>query len=122
MTPCVLQDFHHKHSQQLKMKFFLLSDLLVPRKLLQRLFCCFPVFRLAKVESSQKSHHICSTVTEAIRVTNNATSFGAINVQKTKFEAAKMILDPWNQQDMKELLKKNQMSHFPPFYNNVDPC
>ena len=27
-------------------------------------------------------------------------SFGAKNVQKTKFEAAEMILDPWNQQRM----------------------
>ena len=39
------------------------------------------------------SHHICSAVTGTIRVTNYATSFSA----KTKFEAAKMILDPWNQ-------------------------
>ena len=69
----------------------------------------FPVFRLAKVESSQKSNrtwlflhffapHICSAVTKTIRVTNYATSFGAKNVQKTKFEAAEMILDRWNQQ------------------------
>ena len=41
--------------------------------------------------------HICSAVTETIRVTNFATSFGARNIQKTKFEAAEMILDPWNQ-------------------------
>ena len=47
------------------------------------------------------SRHICSIVTKIIRVTNYATSFGAKNVQKTKFEAAEMIpviLDPWNQQ------------------------
>ena len=44
------------------------------------------------------SHHICSAVTKTIRVTNYATSFGAKNVQKAKFEAAEMILDPWNQQ------------------------
>ena len=44
------------------------------------------------------SRHICSAITETIRVTNNATSFGAKNIQKTKFEAAEMILDPWNQQ------------------------
>ena len=47
----------------------------------------FPVFWLAKFESSQKSnrmwffgdllHHICSALTETIWVTNYATSFGA---------------------------------------------
>ena len=31
-------------------------------------------------------------------MTNYATSFDAKNVQKTKFEAAEMILDLWNQQ------------------------
>ena len=44
------------------------------------------------------SRHICSAVTETIQVTNYATSFGAKKVQKTKFEVAEMILDPWNQQ------------------------
>ena len=39
------------------------------------------------------SRHICSAVTEIIRVTNYATSLARKNVQKTKFEAAKMILD-----------------------------
>ena len=67
----------------------------------------FPAPRLAKVESSQKSNgmwffrhfsrHICSTVAETIGVTNYAASFGAKNVQKTTFEAAKMMLGPWNQ-------------------------
>ena len=33
------------------------------------------------------------------RVTNYATSFGAKNVQKTKFEAAEIIVDPWNQHE-----------------------
>ena len=33
------------------------------------------------------SRHICSAVTETIRVTNYATNFGAKNVQKTKLEA-----------------------------------
>ena len=56
------------------------STLLVPWKLLQGLFYCFPAPRLAKVESSQKSNgmwfsdifsrHTCSTVTETIGVTN----------------------------------------------------
>ena len=32
-------------------------------------------------------------------VTNYAASFGAKNVQKTKFEAAEMMLGPWNQQE-----------------------
>ena len=68
----------------------------------------FPVFWLPKFESSQKSNwtwcmdiflrHICSAVTEKIWMTNYTTRFGAKNVQKTKFEAAAMILDPWNQQ------------------------
>ena len=48
------------------------------------------------------SRHICSAVTETIWVTNYATSFGAKNVQKTKFEAAEMILDLWNQQILKD--------------------
>ena len=34
-------------------------------------------------------------------MTNYATSLGAKNVKKTKFEAAVMILDPWNQQNNK---------------------
>ena len=33
--------------------------------------------------------HICSAVKKTIGVTNYTTSFGAKNVQKTKFEAAK---------------------------------
>ena len=82
--------------------------LLVPWRLLQRLFYCFSATWLAKVESSQKSNgiwflrhfsrHICSTVAETIRVTNYTASFGAKNVQKTTFEAAEMMLSPWNQQ------------------------
>ena len=42
--------------------------------------------------------HICSAVTETIWVTNYTTRFGTKNVQKTNFEAAEIILDPWNQQ------------------------
>ena len=44
------------------------------------------------------SHHICCTVTETTRVTNERQVMARKNVQKTKFEAAGMILDPWNQQ------------------------
>ena len=45
------------------------------------------------------SRYICSTVAETIGVTNyTASFFCAKNVQKTKFEAAEMILGPWNQQ------------------------
>ena len=44
------------------------------------------------------SRHFCSTVAETVGVTNNPESFGAKNVQKTTFEAAEMILGPWNQQ------------------------
>ena len=50
------------------------------------------------------SRHICSTVAETIGVTNYAASFGAKNVQKITFEAAEMILSPWNQQ--------NRVNHF----------
>ena len=42
------------------------------------------------------SLHICSTVAETISVTNNTACFGAKNVQI--FEAAEMMLGPWNQQ------------------------
>ena len=52
--------------------------------------------------------HICSTVEETIGVTNKSESFGAKNVQKTTFEAAEMILGPWNQQyslSMKRILE-----------------
>ena len=69
----------------------------------------FPVFWLTKVESSQKSNrtwffghfsrHICSAVTETIRVTNYATSFGAKKCSEM-FEATEMILDLWNQQSV----------------------
>ena len=45
--------------------------------------------------------HYCSAVTETIQMTNYATSLGAKNVKKTKFEAAVMILDAWNQQNNK---------------------
>ena len=44
------------------------------------------------------SHHICSAVTETIRVTTMRQVLPRKTVQKTKFEAAEMILDPWNQQ------------------------
>ena len=81
--------------------------LLVPRKLLQRFSFVFPVFWFPTVESSQKSNwtwcldifprNICSAVPNTIWVTNYTTRFGTKNVQKTKFEAAEMILDPWNQ-------------------------
>ena len=46
------------------------------------------------------SCHICSTAAETIGMTNNAAIFGAKNVQKTTFEAAEMVLCPWNQQIM----------------------
>ena len=37
-------------------------------------------------------------MSETMGVTNNPASFGVKNVQKTTFEAAEMILGPWNQQ------------------------
>ena len=100
--------------------------LLVPRKLLQRLFYCFPAPWLAKVESSQKlnrmwffrhfSRPICSTVAETIGVTNNAASFGKENVQKTTFEVTEMMLGPWNQQlrhNFMSLMYVHQLSEYP---------
>ena len=44
------------------------------------------------------SRHICSAVAETIGVTNYAASLAQKNVQKTTFEAAEMMLGPWNQQ------------------------
>ena len=68
---------------------FLFSDWLMLNHLKSRIECGFlDIF----------SRHICCTVKKTIRVTNYATSFGVKNVQKTKFEAAEMIVDPWNQQ------------------------
>ena len=69
--------------------FFLLPDWLELNHLKSRMEYGF---------SDIFSCHICSTVEETIGVTNNSESFGAKNVQKTTFEAAEMILGPWNQQ------------------------
>ena len=68
--------------------FFLLPDWLKLNHLKSRMGCIFRHF----------SRHICSTVAETIGVTNFAACFGAKNVQKTIFEAAEMVLGPWNQQ------------------------
>ena len=70
--------------------FFLLPDWLKLNHLKSRMECGFPdIF----------SRHFCSTVAETIGLTNYAARFGAKNVQKTTFEAAEMILGPWNQQN-----------------------
>ena len=69
--------------------FFLLPDWLNLNHLKSRMECGF---------SDIFSRHVCSTVAETIGVTNNAASFGVKNVQKTTFEAAEMMLGPWNQQ------------------------
>ena len=69
--------------------FFLLIDWLKLNHLKSRMECAF---------SDIFSLHICSTVAETIGVTNYAASFGAKNVQKTTFEAAEIMLGPWNQQ------------------------
>ena len=71
--------------------FFLPSDWLKLNHLKSRMECGF---------SDIFSRRFCSTVAETIGLTNYAASFGAKNVQKTTFEAAEMILGPWNQQDM----------------------
>ena len=83
--------------------------LLVPWKLLQRLFYCFSCspdwLKLNHLKNRMDcsfsdifSCHICSTVAETIAVTNYVASFGTKNVQKTPFEAAEIMLGPWNQQ------------------------
>ena len=43
------------------------------------------------------SRHNCSTVAETIGVTNYAATLARKDVQKTTFEAAEMMLGPWNQ-------------------------
>ena len=58
------------------------------------------------------SHHIFSTVAETISMTNYTASFGAKNVQKTTFEAAEMILGPWNQQNNFSHLLNNFLKAF----------
>ena len=69
--------------------FFLLPDWLKLNHLKSRMECGF---------SDILSRHICSTVEETIGVTNYAAIFARKNVQKTTFEAAEMMLGPWNQQ------------------------
>ena len=69
--------------------FSLLPDWLKLNHLKGRMECGF---------SDIFSRHICSTVAETIGVTNYAASFGGKNVPKTTFEAAEMMLGPWNQQ------------------------
>ena len=69
--------------------FLLLPDWLKLNHLKRRMECGF---------SDIFSRHFCSTVAKTIGLTNYAASFGAKNVQKTTFEAAEMILGPWNQQ------------------------
>ena len=67
-----------------------MATMLVSRKLLQKILYCFPVFWLAKVESSQMLNQtwIFGHISAPYLLRRNKT-----NVQKTDFEA-----DPWNQQ------------------------
>ena len=67
--------------------FFLLPDWLKLNHLKSRMECGF---------SDIFSRHICSTVAETI---TTQQVLARKNVQKTTFEAAEMILGPWNQQD-----------------------
>ena len=67
--------------------FFLLPDWLKLNHLKSRMECGF---------SDTFSRHICSTVAETI---TTQQVLARKNVQKTTFEAAEMILGPWNQQD-----------------------
>ena len=85
---CILVDSMEDPSKAFLL-FFLLPDQLKLNHLKSRTECGF---------SDIFSRHICSTVAETIGVTNYAPCFGAKNVQKTTFEAAEMMLGPWNQQ------------------------
>ena len=76
---------------------FLLPDWLKLNHLKSRMECGF---------SDIFSLHICSIVAETIVVTSYVASFGGKNVQKTTFEAAEMMLGPWNQQDVKATISK----------------
>ena len=69
--------------------FFLLPDWLKLNHLISRIECGF---------SDIFSRHICSTVAETIGVTNYAASFDSKKCSETTFEAAEMMLGPWNQQ------------------------
>ena len=44
------------------------------------------------------SRHICYTVAETIVTNTTQQVLARKNVQKTTFEAAEMMLGPWNQQ------------------------
>ena len=78
--------------------FFLLADWLKLSHLKSRMECGF---------SDIFSHHISSTASETIGVTNYAACFGAKNAQKTTFEAAEMMRGPWNQPDSHCLLNES---------------
>ena len=69
--------------------FFLLPDWLKLNHLKSRMECG---------SSDLFSRHIRSTVAETIGVTNYAARFGAKKCSETTFEAAEMMLGPWNQQ------------------------
>ena len=68
---------------------FLLPDWIKLNNLKSRMECGF---------SDIFSRYFCSTVAETIGSTNYAASLARKNVQKTTFEAAEIILGPWNQQ------------------------
>ena len=82
--------------------FFLLSDWLKLNHLKSRMECGF---------SDIFSRHICSTIAETIGMTNYAAIFNAKNVQKTTFEAAEIMLGPWNQQSVLGKSEKSDCDH-----------
>ena len=55
----------------------------------------------SRIERDIFSRHICSAVTKTSDKLRNKF-WGKKNVQKTTFEAAEMMLGPWNQQDNSE--------------------
>ena len=68
---------------------FLFSDWLKLNHLKSRIECGF---------SDIFSRHFCYTLVETIGFTTTQQVSARKNVQKTTFEAAEMILSPWNQQ------------------------
>ena len=71
--------------------FFLFSDWLKLNHLKSRIECCFSDIFL---------RHFCSTLVETIGFTTTQEVLARKNVHKTTFEAAEMILSPWNQESL----------------------
>ena len=91
------------------------SLLLVPRKLLPRVFLSFFLFsdwlksnhlrsRIERGFLDIFSRHICSAVTETIRMTNYATSFGAKKCSENQVRTAEIIRGTNNLKDIRNII------------------